>query len=168
MKFLADEMLGKLARWLRFMGLDVIHRSPFPDDELIELARREGRIILTRDRKILEGPHGAGSIVEVEVMSVTKDLPFDQMAEIVRHFKLDPLERAFTRCAVCNHPLVERGREELAGRVPPFVFANVTEYRECPGCGKIYWSGTHRRRIEGVLSEVKEKAKKEEIMKDEL
>ena len=164
MKFVADEMLGKLARWLRVMGLDIVHRRPFPDSALIETARSENMIILTRDSKILGENERArrrspgGNPDMIEVWAVEEDLPFYQMVSIVRRMNLDPLERAFTRCAACNGSLIERTGKEVEGRVPPFVFANVKEYRECLSCNKIYWAGTHRARIERILAEVKEAA----------
>ena len=160
MKFVADKMLGKLARWMRFMGLDVLYRRPFPDNELIDIARNERRILITRDRKIIED-HKAGRLKDVlQVLEVTEDLPFDQLVDIISEFNLDPFEHAFTRCAACNGILIERSKNEVAGRVPPFVYSKIEEYRECPGCGKIFWSGTHRAKIERILAEVRAKAQK--------
>lgn len=130
------------------MGLDVTHSRPFPDEELLEVARREGRVVLTRDTKLaaLTGPP--------EVWFIEHDLPFYQLRQVVVRTGIDPWEKAFTRCGVCNELLVEASREEVAGRVPPFVYATRTEYRCCPGCGRIYWPGSHRARMERLFREV--------------
>lgn len=160
MKFAADEMLGKLARWLRFMGLDVIYRRPFDDDELIEIAQRENRIILTRDKKIIEKCKRKNLERQnsINFHFITEDLPFDQMREVVSAFRIDPFENAFTRCAVCNTSLLIKDKKEVAGKAPPFVYATINEYRECPQCERIYWHGSHRKRIESILGEVKKQA----------
>ncbi len=147
-KFAADEMLGKLARWLRIMGLDVAHRRPFPDQELLELATREDRVVLTRDTKL------AGLNPPPRVWFIEHDLPFHQLSEVVGRAGIDPWERAFTRCAMCNQALVDAGREEVAGQVPPFVYSTQTEYRRCTNCGRIYWPGSHRARMERLFREV--------------
>ena len=147
-RFVVDEMLGKLARWLRMMGMDVEHRRPFHDEALLDIARREARIIITRDRKLAAG----GSLLEVWL--VEEDLPFNQLVEVVRRIGIDLRGKAFTRCGLCNKPLVDVTREEVAGKVPPFVFATQTEYRLCKKCNKIYWPGTHRKRMEEIFDEV--------------
>jgi len=77
-RFAVDEMMGKLARWMRMMGLDVEHRRPFPDDELLELSRAEGRIVITRDRRL------AGVEPPPEVWLICEDLPFHQLAEVIK------------------------------------------------------------------------------------
>ncbi len=147
-RFAVDEMMGKLARWMRLMGLDVEHRRPFPDNELMEIARREGRVLITRDRKL------ARNKPPPEVWLIEEDLAFHQLVEVVRHARIDPMEKAFTRCGVCNTPLVDISKEEAAGRVPPFVYATQTDYRLCQRCERIYWPGSHRERMEKLFGEV--------------
>jgi len=147
-KFAADEMLGKLTRWLRIMGVDVAHRRPFPDRELLKTARHEGRVILTRDTKL------AALAPPPEVWHIENDLPFYQLREVILRAGIDPWEKAFTRCGVCNEILVEVGREEVAGEVPPFVYATQSEYRRCTNCKRIYWPGSHRDRMERLFREV--------------
>jgi len=148
LKFAADEMLGKLTRWLRIMGLDVVHRRPFPDEELLEVARREGRVVLTRDTRL------AGLGPPPRVWFIEHDLPFYQLRQIIAQAGIDPWEKAFTRCGMCNEILLEASKEEVAGRVPPFVYATQSEYRRCANCGRIYWPGSHRARLERLFREV--------------
>lgn len=143
------------------MGLDVIHSRPFNDDELIRIAQSEGRILLTRDKRIVERctRKNAEQKDAIDFLFIAEDLPFDQMVEVVSAFHIDPFENAFTRCAVCNASLLKRDKKEVAGRAPPFVYANLNEYRECPACERIYWHGSHREKIEKILGEVKNRAK---------
>lgn len=149
LRFAVDEMLGKLARWLRIMGLDTAHIRPFPDDLLIKTAIDESRIILTRDTKIavIKPPP--------EVWFIEENLPFHQLAWIIRRAGIDPMEKAFTRCAMCNDTLVDISKEEARGKVPPFVYATHDQYRLCGRCDKIYWSGSHRARMERLFREIK-------------
>ena len=48
MKFIADVMLGRLAKRLRLLGFDVLYDRAFIDNEIIRLSLEQGRIILTR------------------------------------------------------------------------------------------------------------------------
>ena len=153
MKFVADEMLGKLAKWLRIMGIDVEYENPFPDDLLLKKGTKENRVILTRDRKILNKKNLP------ECVLIEDDYPYDQLIYLLRRYDIAPLERAFSRCIGCNCELKDISREEIEGRVPPYVFATQKEYRICPGCGKVYWAGTHRERMEAMLKELKEKTR---------
>lgn len=148
MKFAVDEMMGKPARLLRLMGLDVVHERPFADDAILSAAKAENRIVLTRDRKL------AAIYPPPEIWLIEDDLPFHQLCEIVRRGKIDPFEKAFTRCGLCNEALVDISKEEASGRVPPFVFSTQTDYRLCGKCNKIYWPGTHRMRIEELFKEI--------------
>lgn len=160
MKFVADEMLGKLARWMRFMGLDVVYKRPFPDEELIKIASGEGRILLTRDTRLMKKAikddfRNKRAKHAMEVWMIDDDLPFDQLAFIVKRSEIDPFEHAFTRCSMCNGLLDDKGRDAVRGQVPPFVFSTIEDYSRCRDCGKIYWAGSHRSKIEKLLENVK-------------
>jgi uncharacterized protein with PIN domain len=139
-RFVCDVMLGSLARWLRLFGCDCLYLNDAEDEELAELARREGRWLLTRDRALAAvGPRT--QLVEAERLE-------EQLAEVISRHHLAPatgLERA--RCAECNGELAPVERELLAERVPPYVLVTATSFRACAGCGRVYWPGTHGRRI---------------------
>ena len=89
-----------------------------------------------------------------EVWLIDKDLPFYQLVEVVRRARIDSTDKAFTRCGICNAPLVEITKQEVAGKVPPFVFATQTDYRFCRACDKVYWPGTHRKSMQKMFDEV--------------
>jgi len=139
MRFLCDGMLGRLARWLAFLGYDsrFAGASPRPDTELLEEAQREGRVFLTRDRGI---PPVAGLR-----MVVLAEEELDAQLERLRGelgLRADPA-RLFTRCTRCNLELQELPREQALALVPPLVRSLDTPFRRCPGCARVYWLGTH-------------------------
>ncbi len=136
-RFIADVMLGKLARWLRIVGYDVLYSNVFLDEEIVELAREGGRVILTRDLRMLER-RGAQNHVFVE----SEDLDA-QMEQVVGALHLERLE-LFSRCLECNRTLEVETREAVEGRVPPYVFRTQESFKSCPECARIYWPGTHR------------------------
>jgi len=148
MLFIADEQLGRLSRWLKILGQDVIYRNRWPDQELLSQARAEGRIILTRDSHLQEK---AG---DLPLFLVRENYPAQQLREVVSYFQGELRIEIFSRCVECNVPLRDIAKEEVEGKVPPFVWKTQTEYRTCPSCGKIFWSATHRERIEVQLKDI--------------
>jgi hypothetical protein len=140
-------MLGGLARWLRVLGLDVAYQPELHDAELVRRAVAEERVILTRDRKLVERRAArshlliASERVEAQVQQVLRELRVEVAAE-----------RLLTRCLRCNQPLRELPREEAIARVPPFVARTQARFRECPGCGRVYWPATHVARIRARLT----------------
>ncbi len=135
-------MLGKLARWLRVLGCDVEYFPEIGDKELVDLALRTGRMILTRDT-LLAQRRGARE----NHFFVMGDHFRDQLRQVVESFAIDPAQRFLTRCLECNALLVEVERDAVTAMVPPYVHATQREFRACPSCGRIYWQGTHRERM---------------------
>lgn len=147
-RFLADAMLGRLARWLRLLGFDTLYEADLPDAEVVRRALEEERWILTRDRALPAEWRVSG----VRVLA-SEDLR-EQLAEVVRSFRLAPLVRPFSRCGECNAPLAPVSRDAVAGAVPPRVAAREREFRRCPGCGRIYWRGSHTARMESAIERI--------------
>ncbi|MGH7813479.1 MAG: Mut7-C RNAse domain-containing protein [Candidatus Binataceae bacterium] len=144
-KFAADRMVMRLARWLRLLGADVVADPAVSGAELLKRARAEGRVMLTRDKRLRTAP---------EVFFLTSnDLRGQLRAAIVR-FHLNPRAAALTRCSRCNRPLIIVPRNLVARRVPPFVFASHERFAECAGCGRIYWPATHPERIAALLDSI--------------
>ena len=134
MKFLCDHMLGTLAKWLRFLGNDVAYPSPTDDDELIAIAGREGRTLLTRDREL--SGRLAGTIF------IASDDLDTQLRQVLVRFKL-PADLTMARCSICNTPLRETPKPQVHGKVTDGVFARQSEFWGCDGCGRFYWQGSH-------------------------
>lgn len=141
MRFLADAMLERLARWLRALGVDVASPPAGASDEtLVRIAIVEERVLLTRDRgeAIGRGP----------TVIVRGAAPLDQLREVVARFAIAAPEELFTRCLLCNAPLhAATPAEAAAARAPSDV-----PVRRCPTCGRIYWEGSHTRRMRAALA----------------
>ena len=143
-RFLADAMLGRLATWLRILGYDAEYFRG-EDAELIARAERDGRILLTRDTGMLRRrdlpPH----------LFIRDDRVMEQVRQVmmVCHLALAPT--APRRCPRCNVTLEPRTKAEAAGRVPEFVWSRHDAFQECPTCGRIYWAGSHRQRMDETI-----------------
>ncbi len=144
-RFVADAMLGRLARWLRVLGYDTTWEAHVPDAQVVRRAVREGRTLLTRDRRLPE----EWWIDAVVVLQA--NAPLEQLRELASQVPLDPERRLFTRCTVCNARLEAAGRAEVEGRVPERVARERTEFARCPGCGRVYWEGSHTSRMRRLL-----------------
>ncbi|HEX6508958.1 MAG TPA: Mut7-C RNAse domain-containing protein [Chloroflexota bacterium] len=140
MKFIVDNNVGRLARWLRALGYDTLFINPIADGELVEIARREGRIILTKDTGILQ--RRAITSGEVRAVRVEGDAWREQVAQVVRELGLETRPQ-FTRCLECNTPLEARTRDEVRAHVPAYVHRTQQAFLACPSCGRHYWQGTH-------------------------
>jgi len=134
-------MLGRLARELRLLGYDTLYAAAGMEDAAIaHQAHAEGRILLTRDRELLRRRHLDGILI-------TSDQVHEQIAQLTAAGLL-PQPRPFTRCRECNTLLQPAGKEEVAGQVPPYVYATQTSFARCPTCQRIYWRGTHWHRMQ--------------------
>lgn len=134
MKLLCDHMLGSLARWLRFMGYDTAYPEPGPDRALVERARTEGRVLLTRDKELAARVPGA-----VQVRSDNLDEQIREVAGVLQLRLLDPL----SRCSICNEILMPVPLQEVTGIVPEGVRSRHHEFWRCPSCKRVYWQGSH-------------------------
>ncbi len=134
MKLLADHMLGSLARWLRLMGYDTAYPEPGPDRDLIDRARKEGRILLTRDKELAARVPGA-----VQVRSDELEVQIREVAGVLGLRLVDPL----SRCSLCNEVLVPAPPEDVKALVPEAVRSRHHEFWQCPSCKRVYWQGSH-------------------------
>lgn len=141
-RFIADAMLGKLARWLRVMGCDVEYFPAIDDRELVARAERSGRLILTRDTLLVRRRRARENH-----FFVRGDDYRDQVRQVAAAFAIDPFVHFLSRCLECNTPLMDVAREEVAEQIPPYVFATHKDFQRCPACGRVYWRGTHRVRM---------------------
>jgi uncharacterized protein with PIN domain len=145
-RFLADAMLGRLARWLRTLGFDTLY-NPAPDDrELVAIAAAEGRVLLTRDR------HLVAHLRPERALLITEDAPLAQLRQVVDACGLSPPAAPFSRCAVCNGVLRAATPDEAATRVPQASRGLPGPVRRCPECGRVYWEGSHTRRMREALA----------------
>ena len=139
-KFIADAMLGRLARWLRILGHDTHYLRRF-GGEGMDRHFLEGRILLTRKRiRITEYP---------DAFLVRSDHVGDQLIEMKQEgfIRADKSLR-FTRCLTCNVPLEKPPVDKARENVPEYIFyEKMNSIRFCPDCCRYYWPGSHRERM---------------------
>ena len=148
-KFLADENVAKLGKWLRIIGYDVAFQSPATDAELARRASCEGRIILTRDRDFLKRRIGPKCLL------LTSQDTVEQLQTVIEAFglKLDR-DDFFTRCLRCNVPLEAIRKEEVKSLVSAYVYQTYDQFHQCPACNKFFWQGSHTEHFLKRLSEI--------------
>lgn len=147
MKFLCDRNLGKLSKWLRILGYDTLYEAT--DRDFLTKVGQEWRIALTRNGRLADRT-GSGRIVLIRA-----DRVHEQIGELIDALSLkpDPKHR-MTLCLRCNRSLLPALKAEVEEAVPAYVYQNCNDFRKCPGCGRIYWPGTHPRRVEDYLRRV--------------
>ena len=149
MKFIADRMLGKLAKELRMLGYDTLYYRGEDAYSLIKLAREQSRIILTRTTHLLP------KRPEDRIARVMEDRPFLQLRELIQRKVIVLKEEIlFSRCLLCNVPLDEILREEAEGKVPDFIFYQHKAFVRCPQCQRIYWPGSHQENMRKKVEEL--------------
>jgi uncharacterized protein with PIN domain len=146
-RLLLDGMLGSLARWLRISGVDTEYRKDTPDDDLIEEALGDDRILLTRDEALVNRARKRG-VESIYIKAEADDEALKQLSEKL-DLTYDPTQ---ARCPKCNHAVEKVAKTDVAGRIPEGTYAAVDDYWVCPSCGGIYWRGSHWHRIVETLS----------------
>jgi uncharacterized protein with PIN domain len=142
MRFVADRTLGKLVRKLRTLGFDALYWRGGKLGGALEAARLEGRVLLTRSRKVREQPEG------LEVVVIGANDPRDQLRELAEKLSLKAdAAKFFRRCLLCNEELRPLDKEEAQGRVPDFILQTYRVFHACPRCRRVYWPGTHYERM---------------------
>ncbi len=147
-RFVADAHLGGLARLLRLTGFDTVYRNTIDDDEIERLCVQDERIVLTRDRELLKRrtiTHGC---------YVRALRPEAQLREVFVRLDLAGSARPFSLCLSCNLPLLPIGKEQVEARLPPTVRRCYDRFSSCEGCGRVYWEGSHWRRLRAVVDEM--------------
>ena len=148
-RFIADIMVGRLARYLRIAGYDVFYSNKADDDEILEKARKEKRIVLTRDTMMLKRRDFTRGILMSAY--IDDDCLDKQLLQVKELFDLK-LEPNLIRCLECNTLLEMVEKDGLKGKVPPYVFRTRDNFRYCPVCRKYYWRGTHFDYMENYFS----------------
>ena len=150
-KFIIDNNVGKLAKWLRIMGYDAILFSGDDDGKMVKIALAQSRAILTKDNEIMK--RRLVSIGRLKALLIKDDDIKAQLRQVVAAFNLDYHYKPFSRCLECNQILVDRGKPSTEGLVPPYVYKTQELYMECPSCHKLYWRGTHWKAMSRELDE---------------
>jgi len=146
-RFVADAHLGALARLLRMAGFDTLYDNRYQDREIADIAGRDGRIVLTRDRDLLKlrsVTHGC---------YVRAREPVQQFMEIIGRLDLARNARPFSLCLVCNAPLRAIDKATVLERLPPSVRDSHERFTTCDACHRVFWEGSHWRRMQILLDQ---------------
>lgn len=152
--FVADVMLGSLSRWLRLFGFDTLYRNDFTDKELIKISLQQDRILLTKDHVL------AKSKLLKKVLLIKSEDVKEQIKEVLSHIPCSfDLLSIQPRCPICNGETEKVTKQEVEEEIPDYVAFSNQEFRRCKSCGKVYWHGTHKDRIDKIKKEILQKLK---------
>jgi uncharacterized protein len=147
-RLIADAMLGSLAKWLRLTGFDTLYFRDIPDNELVRLARKEGRLLLTRDNGIAREARPG------ECLLIHSEKTLVQFREVISATGSPAADQRSPRCSVCNGQLIQKQREEIRDAVPDYVYMQCNAFVKCENCGKVYWEGSHKKIIDAVIKDI--------------
>ncbi len=146
--FIVDVMLGRLAKWLRLLGFDTLYYSDISDMRLLKIAKEQGRVVLTRDTRLIN-IRGIKNYILIKAND-----PFQQLLEVIHALNLKDFN-PLSRCVICNGQLsVFSDKNEIKDSVPEHVFLNSRVFLKCNDCGKLYWEGTHPKMFREKLNKV--------------
>jgi len=150
---MADGMLGKLTRWLRMLGHDVKYSRELGDKKLIEIAKTEGRILLTRDLELYQ----QATVQGVDSFLVEEKTGAEKLAALAKrfNFKLE-IDMVLSRCPKCNAGIRPIAKEKVLDRIPKKTASNYEDFWECGNCNQVYWQGSHWKRIDKTLKEAQQ------------
>ena len=146
-------MLGTLAKWLRIFGFDTFYaNAEISDEELLHIAKKENRVVVTRDRLLLQ----RGRKEDLQVIETNSTDLDEQLRHVLNLKDAEIDEDAFlSRCLVCNTNLEEISKKDVKAKVPEKVFINNEKFWLCPTCNKIYWTGSHTDKMIKKINKIK-------------
>ena len=148
-KFLADGMLGKLARWLRMLGQDVIYSVQFSDNELLELTKAEERVLLTKDFELYKRAISRG----LDSFYVEGETESARLAEVTKRYGLTlAVDMDKSHCPICNTKLAATPKDQLKDELEQNTYTHYDKFWKCPNCGQVYWQGAHWKKITNTLT----------------
>ena len=148
LRFVADAHLGRLAAYLRMAGFDTAYRRDYQDEELASVSANEKRILLTRDRGLLK----RNIVTRGYCVRATNSR--QQFAEVLQRFDLAEAVAPFQRCVHCNELLQPARKELVSDRLQPETKQYFEEFNTCPGCHRVYWKGSHYRRMQRLIDSI--------------
>jgi uncharacterized protein with PIN domain len=157
--FLADAMLGSIARKLRIFGFDTLYNAQAHDDEILKIGIEQDRVILTADKELFKRivKFGARGVLVSGGASELEDLVHILRKTGIKSVGMDGIG---SRCSVCNGSLEERTSDHLKKKdddnnenvaLPDRVIACHSQFFQCTVCGKVYWEGSHLKRITDLV-----------------
>jgi len=154
LRFITDGMLGKLTRWLRMLGHDVNYFRSADDEKLVEMAKSEKRVLLTRDLELYQRAVSRG--VEAVLVEATDES--EKLADLARRFGfMLEIDLSVSRCPKCNSRIKAVSKEAVVDQIPEATSVYYNDFWRCMVCGQVYWRGAHWKRICETLEEAKSK-----------
>ena len=151
MRFVLDEMLGRSSRWLRILGYEVKYLKS-SDDDLLEVAKRENRILLTRDLELFRRAKTQG----LEVFFVEGKDEAEKLANVSKRFNIKlEINMATSHCPTCGSLIKRIEKSEVLNKIPKETLKHYDKFWMCTSCGKVYWQGGHWKKINETLSRAK-------------
>ena len=142
MRFICDDNLGKLAKYLRILGFDTSFREPISNAKLLHAAATEERFLITRDRRLTGASHPFG------ILLLEDDNPLDQLKVTITQLDLTiTTESIFRRCTKCNEICTIIDKTQAANHIFPYILQTKDIISQCPSCKRFYWKGTHYKKI---------------------
>jgi uncharacterized protein with PIN domain len=152
LKFITDGMLGKLTRWLRILGHDVEYTGSMDDKELMQKAKKEDRVLLTRDVELFKQAIAKGA----EAFLIEDPNQTANLASLAKRFKIKlEVNVKISRCPKCNGTIRTVSKSEIADKIPLTTSSNYNEFWQCQQCAQVYWRGAHWNRIQKTLDEAR-------------
>jgi len=146
-------MLGKLAKWLKILGFDVIYFKKIEDKELLSLAQKESRTLLTRDNEMI------GKAKGIKCLFIESGEWRQQIEQVLENFNLWQKIRPYSRCIDCNLELKNIPKNRAKNLITPFVYERAKSFALCPGCGRVFWKGSHYQDMEFKIENILKKKK---------
>ena len=153
--FLVDAMLGNIAKKLRMMGYDTSYSSDIDDEKLIMEAKKENRIIISKDEQLSR----IAEKQNIPLIRLKRNTEVEQFIEINKKLKLEKfkINAKNSRCPICNGKLNSINPDLFPGKIPKGVLENSKNFWMCDYCKKIYWEGTHIINLQKFVGEINEK-----------
>ena len=154
-KFFVDAMLGNIARKLRFFGYDSKYFADIEDRQIIIEAKKENRIIISRDKDLVKKSEKLG----LSCIFITKEDETDQFLEIIAQTKIkfSHISGDFARCSKCNGNTVRIEKSSIKENVSPKTYQTNEIFWKCSNCNKIYWEGTHVKKLQDFVNRINER-----------
>ncbi len=150
--FFVDAMLGNIAKKLRIMGYDTKYLADIEDDELIRLAKKDKRIIISKDKNLVNQAIKFG----LEAIFLKNNEEIEQFRDMIKNLNLKTIsingERA--RCPKCNSKTELVLKKNIHEKIPTKVLEYNEKFWICKVCNKIFWEGTHIKNLQKFVSEI--------------
>lgn len=156
MEFIVDAMFGRLARWLRISGYDTIYDTELKDGRMVMLAKKQGRVLITRDRDVY-----SRALKEGVIATFVSSLDFlEQLYQLESEYGLEfKSQPESARCPACNSELKVVNKKDIKTKLPENVENSYEDFWMCSVCGRVYWHGGHWQNISETIKKLRVKAR---------